>query len=265
MYQENSNVLWNEHVCSSYYKMGLTCDRGYGFAQPGQFVMIRIGDGCDPLLRRPFSIHRLIYNEKGIQGIELLYKVVGKGTRKLTEYAAGNTLNMVGPLGRGFSIPDKIKNAVIVVGGIGIAPMLFLSSRLKEKNIAIQDCKIFVGGRSGDDLLCENEFYDMGFPVCNTTDDGSTGQKGLVTDAFETALKRSHPDIIYACGPLPMLREVKRIAQQYAVACQLSIETIMACGMGACMGCAIESGDVSGGYVHACLNGPVFNANEIKI
>lgn len=266
MIQERARVLWNTIECSGYYRMGLTCHPDYARAKPGQFVMVRVTDRLNPLLRRPFSIHRLIRTGQGtVEGLEILYKVVGTGTERLSMCQKGDGLSLLGPLGRYFALPEKPGHVFIVAGGVGVAPMFFLTETLKKKGFDISSCVVFIGGRSKDDLLCMNDFFAMGVQTVTTTDDGTAGEKDVVTAPLERSIKDLRPDMIYACGPLPMLRATSRMAQQYGVPCQISIETMMGCGMGACLGCAVAPADGSEKYLHACLDGPVFNASDIKI
>ena len=265
MQQEKVNVLWNEKVGPLYYRIGLTCNEGYSNAKPGQFVMIHFHNQVGPFLRRPFSIHRLITKKDGTWGIELLCKVVGEGTKKLSMCQKGDVLDILGPLGTSFSFSDHYRRIFIVAGGIGVAPMLFLASFLQAKGVETSGCTVFLGGRSKDDLLCKDDFLRFGMKIHMTTDDGSKGEKCLVTHPLEIAAKKNRPDIIYACGPLDMLTCVIHIAEKLNIPCQVSIETMMACGMGACLGCAVAGRDVSARYMHACVDGPVFESNILKI
>lgn len=265
MYQEKVKVLWNNKVGPAYYRIGLTCHRGYSRAAPGQFIMLRFPDQISPLLRRPFSIHRLITTNGRTKGIELLYKVVGDGTKKLSGHKKGDIVDILGPLGNGFSFLDHYQRIFIVAGGIGVAPMLFLASYLQIKGVNLSGCTVFLGGRSKNDLLCRDDFVEIGMKMHITTDDGSAGDQCFVTHPLENALEERRPDIIYACGPLEMLKCIVGIAEKHAVPCQISIETIMACGMGACLGCAVESKEASDNYKHACMDGPVFDASMLKI
>ena len=265
--QERVRVLWNTIECSGYYRMGMTCHTDYARAKPGQFVMVRVTDRMTPLLRRPFSIHRLIRSEAGaVEGIEILYKVVGTGTERLSMCRKNDGVSLLGPLGRPFSLPEKPGNVFIVAGGIGVAPMFFLTETLKKKGFDISSCVVFIGGRSKEDLLCMNDFFAMGVQgVTITTDDGSAGEKDVVTAPLERAIESGRPDGIYACGPVPMLRATSRLARRYGIPCQISIETMMGCGMGACLGCAVAAADDRKAYFHACVDGPVFNALDIHL
>ena len=265
MYREKANVLWNSKVGPSYYRIGLTCHEEYSRATPGQFVMIHFHDQMAPFLPRPFSIHRLITKQNRTLGIELLCKVVGEGTRKLSMLKKDDVLDLLGPLGTGFSFSDHYRRIFIVAGGIGVAPMPFLASYLKTNGVDPFECTVFLGGRSKDDLLCKDDFSRIGMKIHITTDDGSKGEKCLITHPLEIVARKEPPDIIYACGPLEMLKCVIGIAEKLNVPCQVSIETMMACGMGACLGCAVEKNEAPVSYLHACLDGPVFESRILKL
>lgn len=265
MIQQKIQVLWNKNVGPGYFKIGLNCQREYSEAKPGQFVMLRLCGGIEPLLRRPFSIHKLISRNGQFKGIEILYKVVGKFTQKLSALKKNESIDILGPLGSGFSLPKNISRIFMVAGGIGVAPIVFLASQLKNNEVDISLCHMFLGGRSKDDILCLDDFGQLKMTVQLTTDDGSAGSKGMVTHLLEMALAEKPPDILYACGPPEMLKSVIALSQKFAVKCEVSVETMMACGMGACLGCAVEPGEASEKYLHACLDGPVFDANAIKL
>jgi len=263
--QERVQVVSNTPVGTGYFRIRVSCHDQYAQAAPGQFVMVRFIDQIDPLLPRPFSIHRLIKKDGAASGIELLYKVVGKGTHALSLRQPGDYLDLTGPLGKGFIIPGKVGQIKIVAGGIGVAPMIFLVESLQEQTHGPSDVQVFLGGRSKADLLCLEEFSTLGVPVHTTTDDGSSGEHCLVTDPLDDAMTENKPDIIYACGPLAMLACVAGIADKHRVSCQISIETMMACGMGACLGCAVVRRDHTEPYLHACLDGPVFDTKALQI
>ena len=265
MKQEKVEVLWNDQIAPFCYKIGLRAPDNFLTAIPGQFIMLRLGDQMDPLLRRPFSIHQLIMRDDIFKGIELLYKVVGAGTQKLAQLHSGERVDIIGPLGNGFTITGHVQHVFIVAGGIGVAPMPFLISRLLDKPIDRSQCKVFIGGKSKADLLCSDNFSKLGISLRITTDDGSFGDQCLVTDPVEIEISSSKPDVIYACGPMQMLSCIAGIAEKHGIECQVSIETMMACGLGACLGCAVESRKEPDRYLHACLNGPVFDANLLNI
>jgi len=261
MLSEKVRVLWNRRVGSSYYKIGLKCGSKLIAAKPGQFGMLRLTDRTSPLLSRPFSVHRII---KGEKGIEILYRVVGEFTGRLSEVKDGEWVDITGPLGNGFSLPENIGRIFIVAGGIGVAPMLFLSTHILEKKMAgFSNIKVFLGARAKEDLLCRDDFLNLGLDLMITTDDGSEGETCLITTPVEVALKEKRPEVIYACGPSGMLKCLAGIAETYKVPCQISTESVMACGIGACLGCAIEGKD-EGRYLHVCMDGPVFDSRDIK-
>lgn len=265
MRQEKVQVLWNRQVAAGYFRMGLNCHSGYSNARPGQFIMLRPDNRLDPLLRRPFSIHQLIVQQGSVVGLELLYRVVGRTTRRLGCKQPGDRVDIMGPLGHGFSLPGGGRHFMIVAGGIGVAPMLFLVSYLQRNRMALSKGVVFLGGRSQNDLLSRDDFASLGIRVQVSTDDGSCGQCAPVTDLLQTAVGHSRPDMIYACGPMAMLACVAGIADKHGIACQVSVETMMACGMGACLGCAIKSRKFPERYLHACRDGPVFNTDELVL
>jgi dihydroorotate dehydrogenase electron transfer subunit len=264
MVKQPATVLFNTKLAPGYYRVGLTCSQHYSQAKPGQFIMLRFAERLDPLLRRPFSIHNLITENGVTKGFELLYKVVGKATATLSRQKPGDIVDTLGPLGCGFSIPRDAKRIYVVAGGVGVAPMVFLVSYLHHKDTDLSNCQVFLGGRTKDELLCQDDFNKLGVSVIATTDDGSAGDQCLVTHPLEQAIDGGRPDIVFACGPMAMLACVVAITEKSRVPCQVSLETMMACGMGACLGCAVESRAAADGYLHACLDGPVFDADILK-
>lgn len=263
--QKTAHVLWNRSIGSDYFHMGIQTDKGYETSIPGQFVMLRLGDRKSPLLRRPFSIHRLIVRKERIIGIELLYKVVGEGTEILSGYRSEDPIDLLGPLGNGFTVDDTHDTIFMVGGGIGIAPLLFLMDDLLSKGIDLARTTLFLGGKSKADLLCKDVFTEMGITVYTTTDDGSEGDQCVVTLPLETAVNGGAPDVIYACGPVAMLKCVVDIAAHHAIPCQISMETTMACGIGVCLGCAVEQPGDAKQYAHVCRDGPVFQSDRIAL
>ncbi|MFH1826086.1 MAG: dihydroorotate dehydrogenase electron transfer subunit, partial [bacterium] len=223
-------------------------------AQPGQFVNIRCSEDYDPLLRRPFGVHK---TSKENKTFEVLFEVVGKGTELLSKHQVGQELDVLGPLGNGFQIDKNKKVAILVGGGMGIAPLLELG--IREQRIGNRII-VLIGAKTKHKVLCEKEFKDLGTEVIVTTDDGSYGKKGFVSDVLLELLKSPKETTIYACGPKPMLQTVAKIAEQKNVSCQVSMEARMACGIGTCLGCVIQT---KNGYKKVCDDGPVFEAKEI--
>ncbi|UCE04340.1 MAG: dihydroorotate dehydrogenase electron transfer subunit [bacterium] len=231
------------------------------FSHPGQFVNIKVSNNFIPLLRRPFSIHRV--DQKG-EWFEILFQLIGKGTELLANFEINNELDILGPLGNNFIIPQDCDHAVLIAGGLGIAPLLFLAQKL-----IIQDVPaiLFYGNKSQEFFCCVQDFDELGIPYILATEDGSVGFKGKVTDLFlakQGASRGSH-SMIYACGPNPMLQKIKEIANQFNLPCQVSLETMMACGFGACFGCVVNSTSPSDPYKYVCKDGPVFNTSEIDL
>ncbi len=264
MIQQQAIIRFRTQVAPDCFHLGLDCQGELLKAVPGQFVMVQVGTQDTPLLRRPFSICGLMGVHGRIEGIELLVKVVGPGTRRLTGMEAGQSVNLLGPLGHGFRVGANDKRIFLSAGGIGVAPIRFLARDLIAKGVSPDYCRVFLGGRSRPDLLCRKDFQDLGISVTVTTDDGSDGDQCLVTDPLEAAILDGRPDIVCACGPHGMLACIAGIVERHQVRCQLSIETMMACGMGVCLGCAVESRKQQDSYLHACVHGPVFDAGDLN-
>jgi dihydroorotate dehydrogenase electron transfer subunit len=258
--QTMASVISHVPMGTAYRRMTLSCPVDLQAARPGQFVMLGTPGG--QLLRRPFSIHRMATGGEGQTEIAILYKIVGAGTEALSQLAAGGQVDFLGPLGQGFRVPHAGRRIFIAAGGIGVAPMLFLVEHLAQ-TVGLGACEIFLGGRSRADLLCLDDFYQLGVRVHRTTDDGSDGAQCFLTHPLEAAALERPPDVIYACGPMDMLTCVAGIAARLEIACQVSIESAMACGLGACLGCAV-AGRSHDGYLHVCKDGPVFDAEQLK-
>ena len=264
LFQNNARVLHNEEVGLGYLRMGLAFPELAMIARPGQFVMVRIPDGYLPLLRRPFSVHCRLGEGDEVYGFELLYKVVGQTTQAMSGLKAGDVLDVLGPLGSGFTLPVGVRDVFLVAGGVGVASLYYLGLFLAEHE-GIR-ARLFLGGRTAADILCQEAFESMGVKVRITTEDGSLGEKGLITSIVEEAVRvEEKPDIIYACGPTGMLKAVSNIACAYEVLCQISLETVMACGFGVCLGCAVQKAGTKEGYLHACTDGPVFDSRAVLI
>lgn len=263
--QDTVKILWNEQQAPSYFKMGFIFPKLASTATPGQFVMVRVRDSIDPMLRRPFSIHNLLQEGGIVRGFEILYKVVGKGTKIMSALKAGQYLSVLGPFGNGFTYPKDFKNVFLVAGGIGIAPLYYLASVLAL--IARHRpfwCTLFLGGCIDDDILCKEAFQILGVDLKISTENGSLGYKGVISSVLEKELASGErPDIIYACGPKPMLKEIYRIGTLYDIPCQFSLEAVMACGFGACLGCAIKAHAEESRYPHVCTDGPIFDPQLI--
>lgn len=218
--------------------------------KPGQFVNVKVENSPDTLLRRPISVHNVDSEQKLLY---LLIKTVGAGTRKLAELKKNEKLNILLPLGNSFTIPESGR-CLLVGGGVGIAPMLHLSKELIQKGF---DPVVLIGTRSKKDIVLQEEFKKYAH-VYYTTEDGSYGEQGYPTQ--HTILKE-HFDHIFCCGPEPMMKSVARYAYTNNINCEVSLENMMACGIGACLCCV---NDTKQGNRCVCTEGPVFNINDLK-
>lgn len=247
------SIRFNEPAAEGIFLMGLEAPAILRSARPGQFVMIGLGEGIDPLLRRPFSI----CGRTGDDTLLILYRVVGRGTAMLSRLKEGAELACLGPLGRGFVLPEDGGAIVAVAGGIGIAPLVGLMQSLNGR-----PCECLIGCRTLAELVPLDRFQLRDVAVRIATDDGSSGRRGLVTDLLEERLGRKGdgaPSMVCACGPQAMLREVARLAVKASVPCQVSLEARMACGVGACQGCVVGAA-AGAGYLRVCREGPVLDA-----
>lgn len=223
-------------------------------ALPGQFVDIRVGNGIQPLLRRPISVHAV----KGDK-VKLFYEVVGEGTKVLSQRKPGELLDVIGLLGRGFdyrrALRAKAGKNILIAGGMGVAPLFFLAEKIKASKPLV-----LIGAKTQKQLLCVPEFKRIGCSLKIATDDGSAGFKGRITDLLKIVLGQSKPAELFSCGPRAMLKAVSEIARKNKIRAQLSLEEHMACGIGACLGCVVAT---KTGYQRVCKDGPVFSSEEL--
>ena len=233
--------------------------------QPGQFVMIGVPGG-EVLLRRPFSVCGApgTFADGADGAVQVLYRVYGRGTAILAALGIGATIQVLGPLGRGFELPQNSDaTAIFVAGGIGSAPFPALAQALAKTG---RQAMMAYGARSAGDLPLLDWFRDHCSDVAVATDDGSVGQRGLVTSALDELLARARgPVHLYACGPTPMLKAIATIAIERDLRCDLSLEAPMACGFGVCLGCVLPCRDGNGGvrYERCCVEGPVMAAERL--
>ena len=255
-FQEKSVTRASEQLALGVHRLTFEAPRIAAAAKPGQFVMAACSSGLDPLLRRPFSIHRV--QPDGL--VQILFKVVGRGTALLAQARPGEMRSLLGPLGRGFSLPITGR-LLLVGGGLGIAPLLFLAERWLERIPAPVPPVILLGARTSSELLAPlvAEFTVLGCAVESATDDGSLGHHGQVIDLLPTHLAADCQ--VAACGPFPMMAAVAARCRSANIPCQVSLETHMACGLGACLGCTVHGAD--GTYRHVCKHGPVMSATEV--
>jgi dihydroorotate dehydrogenase electron transfer subunit len=261
MVQKKIKILYQHKLKENYVCCGLAAPLIASQTKPGQFLNIRINVSGGPLLRRPLSIHRI----KDSHVIEILYEVLGQGTEALARKKPGEYLDVIGPLGNGFKLDGQIgKQAIIVSGGMGVAPLTLLADKLVHSSLLKARGKplVLLGAKTKKQILCEKEFKDLACQVKVATDDGSKGFKGKVTVLLRHLLSTIDYRLstIYACGPQPMLKSIRQLAIKYSIPAQVSLEEHMACGIGACLGCVTKT---KSGYQRICVEGPVFEAKQI--
>lgn len=241
-----------EHIHARYVLLKLTHDESLPEMLPGEFVEVRVDGSPSTFLRRPISIN-FVDREQNM--LWLLVAAVGDGTRRLAELKAGDSVNCVLPLGNGFTIPDDSRKRLLLVGGgVGVAPLLFLGQQIALRG---GEPTFLLGARSAADVLMLEEFKKYG-RVFVTTEDGSMGERGFVTN--HSILTKEHFDGIASCGPQPMMKAVARFAAQSGTPCEVSLENRMACGLGACL-CCVEK--TTEGNLCVCKDGPVFNIQKL--
>jgi dihydroorotate dehydrogenase electron transfer subunit len=254
-------VVSNQEIIKDHKVITCVAPEIASVAQPGHFVNVLTGDGFDPFLRKPFSIYT-VDRKRG--EISILYSIVGAVTRGMSKKRVGDEIDIVGPLGGKLFAPSTEKDVthIMVGGGYGVPPLVFMSSEMRkvDPNVKIV---FLIGARHKDLLLCEAELIAGGVDARVTTEDGSRGTHGRVTDALRPILenKAAGPYSVYCCGPTPMMQAVGALAGEYDVPCQVSVEVAMPCGMGVCMACVIDLKD--GRRVRCCTEGPVFDSENV--
>jgi dihydroorotate dehydrogenase electron transfer subunit len=239
-------------------------------AQPGQFVHVRVPAALDPLLPRPFSIHRRIAGGSGVPaGIALLYRIVGRGTRALAALRPGDEVTALGPLGRGFPLEPFQGRTWILAGGMGAAPLLFLAEEGTARGVFAPDrCEILYGGRGAADLVAAEAFRRTGLPVQTAAEDGSEPFRGTALDLLARRLREeSGPARVFAVGPERMYPPLRRLLEGRGIPCWISLERRMACGLGVCRSCVAAVRDPSGrtSFADVCSRGPVFRQEEVVL
>ncbi|MCD6582511.1 MAG: dihydroorotate dehydrogenase electron transfer subunit [Desulfuromusa sp.] len=261
-------ILSNQEISPDYYRMKILAPGYNKLAKPGQFVMFRVQRSLPPLLRRPFGIFRAGFlpadcdNMPPKEFIELIYKVVGSGTEIMQGLHHGDPVELLGPLGEGFDLGVPEEEKILVGGGIGLVPLYMLA----EKTVETSRVRLLMGGRTRDDIITVTEFERLGVETYVSTEDGSLGDEGLVTKVLERKLDKYPKSTVFACGPMPMIEAVQKICFDRGTPLQVSLEALMACGVGACLGCVIKGAghtDVKPRYLCTCTSGPVFNAEDI--
>ena len=272
--QQRVTVLSNDRLARDTYRLRFQCPQLARRIVPGQFLMIRLAGCDDPLLGRPLALYDTLLGPDGQPvGVEVVYLVLGKMTARLARYQPGQTLDVWGPLGNGFA-PEPTEHLVMVAGGIGQTPFMALGReflglrqygdppRQVERAKRVTLC---YGARSADYLAGVADFEQLGLDVLTSTDDGSAGHHGLVTDLLRNVLDQSPDCRVVCCGPERMMEAVAEIAAQRGIACQVSLESPMACGIGICFSCVtrVRQDDGSWDYRRTCVEGPIFDAVQI--
>ncbi len=245
-------IIKKNVIAKEIYSFEILCPEVAEIAVPGQFVHIRANGFT---LRRPVSICE-INKSKGT--LRIVFEIRGEGTAEIAKLNVDNLIDMLAPLGHGFTVNQDYKKVILIGGGIGTPPMLPLAQIYREK------AAVITGFRSADAVILQNDFKATGAKAILCTDDGTMGMKGLVTVPLEEMLKNGDVDAVYACGPMPMLKAVSQISKENGVYCEISLEERMGCGIGACLVCACKTKKNDEEYfAHVCKEGPVFKAEEV--
>jgi dihydroorotate dehydrogenase electron transfer subunit len=264
-----TKIISNQEISPGYFRMKILAP-GFGEnAHAGQFVMFRVQRSLPPLLRRPFGIFRTGFLPPDCDGlppkefVEIVYKVVGSGTSIMAELHEGDKVEMLGPLGNGFDCTSCKGEKILVGGGIGLVPLYMLAGELVAKGCKV---RLLMGGRTRDDILAVTEFERLGVETYISTDDGSLGESGLVTQVLERKLQKYPETEVFTCGPMPMLAAVHDICVKHKTPLQVSLEESMACGVGACLGCVVKGAghtEEKPSYLCSCKVGPVFKSQYL--
>ncbi len=257
---EKAELVKKVQLKDDIYKFTVKSKEMANSSKPGQFLEIRVTDTIEPFLRRPISIHN-VNKEDGT--LDFIFQVKGKGTTVLATREEGELIDIIGPLGKGTFKFEDYNNIAIIGGGIGIFPLYELAKEAKETG---KEVNTYIGFRNKDFVVLEDEFKNVSSKFVLATDDGSYGQNGFAINFLKDDIENGKIDCIYACGPLPMLKAVQALAKEKNIACQISLEELMGCGIGACIGCAVKyKTETEDTYKRVCKEGPVFNAMEVEI
>lgn len=261
-----AEIIHNEKLSKSIIRLTFHAPVIADQASPGQFVMVKAGRNFEPLLRRPFSIHQTTAD--GL--VQILFRVVGIGSEYLAEKRKGEVLDLLGPLGQGFALPtDPAVNICIVGGGMGCAPLYFLVKKLL-RNHHPATLQVYLGASTSDEILpVIDDFKSLGVNVVAATDDGTLGYHGYVTDLCAALMGNEDKWQFYTCGPQPMMKKVVECCEAKRWPCQVSLETVMACGISACLGCTVQisrdkAATTQKKFLHVCKDGPVFDYGDVE-
>ena len=286
MFQKKSRVVSNERLNAYYWRLTLEAPQIASEIRPGQFINVKISDANDPLFKRPFSVFKCLRLNKGALGVEVIYKIVGRGTNRMSNLGTGDELDVIGPLGHGFELcPDKSAH-ILLAGGMGSAGLFMLGQQI-SKGVKKNGLKLYtlLGAETKEALILETEFATLNGKVLVSTNDGTYGYKGSVTEMLGDAIDKgtiSSDCAVYACGPEPMYKELAGTCREYNISAQVSMERHMMCGMGACLACVckvdrngvLRHRDLKSSHIqfvpeeefgHAlvCKDGPVFHIEEV--
>lgn len=253
-YRYNFKILENEAIAPQMMRLRLECPELAASIKPGQFMNLDVPGDPSEILRLPFSWSR---KDEQDGWVEFAYLLVGKGTRRLAGLPAGTESDLLGPAGHGWQIPEGAKRAMVVGGGSGVVPVVPLVSALAQAGVA---CDFVQGAPTAARVIYEEQIVSGGAELFVSTDDGTRGTHGFTTAVAEKLLAERSYDVVYACGPQPMMRGIAMLAKDAGVACQVSMEKLMACGFGVCTTCLV---DTVNGRKGACMAGPVFDAAEV--
>jgi dihydroorotate dehydrogenase electron transfer subunit len=251
-YIQDFKVVENKRLTNDIFILELISDNTLPELKPGQFAQVRVDGNNDVFLRRPISIHDVNYSGKTIK---FMIQIAGKGTETLSNLKSGDFLNIIYPLGKSFSLPENNEKVLLIGGGCGVAPLLFLAKHFKSNGY---EPDILLGFRNSERIIEYDEYLGTG-NVFLTTEDGSRGEKGFAIQ--HSVLVATHYDRIYCCGPEAMMRAVARYCRTNGIRCEVSLENFMACGIGACLCCVV---DTRKGHLCTCVDGPVFDINDLK-
>lgn len=255
----NTVLIQNTEIASHIYKMVLKCEGAeLEYFVPGQFADLTVPGHNELLLRRPISICTVNVVE---QTVTMIYQIKGKGTEAFSALKEGTVLSAILPIGKGFNLTGSDKNVFLVGGGVGIAPLLSVTQKWPDRNYTA-----FLGYRGMQYEYCLEDFKKVCSQVLVTSDDGTLGEKGLITDVLKKRLDEVIPDVVLACGPLPMLRSLKAVLNNGSIPAQVSMEQRMCCGFGACATCVCGVETENGfDYKKVCIEGPVFDFYEVAL
>lgn len=246
-------VIGTRRLNNDFFIIELAGDQKLPEMKPGQFAQVKVEGSPSTFLRRPISLHDVDY---GTNTLKLLVQVAGEGTRRLSELNNGEYVNIIYPLGNSFTVPSQNEKILLVGGGCGVAPLLFLAKTLKSSGFTFD---ILLGFRNKERIIEYDQYLSLG-RVYMTTEDGSVGEKGFVTN-HSVMVEDNKYTRVYCCGPEAMMKAVARWARQNNAECEVSLENLMACGIGVCLCCVV---DTTKGHLCTCTEGPVFNINDLK-